>query len=170
MKQYGVVQLPGGYMSMKYRSVRTPARQVKPYRISRQDKIFYQTLEKAVYAKTMRKEPTEAEKALWNRLKNKQIRNKIFTRQKVILGYIVDFYCANPRLVIEVDGSHHREPEQAKYDKHRDIALNNVGMYVLRFSNDEVLHHMDSVIQRIEKHLDYKSKKRFYTEPYSSNY
>ena len=167
MKSIKASYSPGGYMSVKYRSVGTPARQVKPSRISRQDKIFYQTVEKAIYAKTMRKEPTEAEKALWDRIKNKQIKNKIFTRQKVILGYIVDFYCASPRLVIEVDGSHHREPEQAQYDRTRDNALNGVGMYVLRFSNDEVLHHIDSVLKRIEKALEYKNttnNKRFYVE------
>ena len=66
-------------------------------------------------------------------------------------SYIVDFYCPAAKLVIELDGNHHRELAQTAYDLERSKYLNAIGMYVLHFSNDEINMHMDYVCNIIRE-------------------
>lgn len=73
-----------------------------------------------------------------------------FYRQKPLLGFIVDFYCPAARLVIEVDGMQHNEPEHWAKDQARGEALAGLGLLVLRFSNDEVLRKIDAVVMAID--------------------
>ncbi len=75
--------------------------------------------EKKRLSRELRKNMTPAEKVLWEVLRNKGCHNLKFRRQQVIEGYIVDFFCASKKLVIEVDGSVHDNDEQKEYDKHR---------------------------------------------------
>ena len=101
------------------------------------------------YAREMRQTPTSAEDALWQRLRRKQVMDVKFRRQQPIDRFIVDFYSAKLRLVIEVDGSVHDEPDQQDYDELRQAYLESMGLRVLRFRNEEVLRELDAVLERI---------------------
>ncbi len=103
-------------------------------------------------AKELRKQLTDAEVILWNRLKQNLLGCK-FRRQHPLAGYIADFYCHQHRLVIEVDGSIHNRPDRKEYDQERDAELRSLKLTILRFTNHEVLHNTDQVIKTISKHL-----------------
>ena len=99
-------------------------------------------------ARQNRKNPTPAEKRLWYEvLSNKQLDNLKFTRQKPLSEYIVDFYCAELMLVIEIDGDTHADQEQ--YDKRRTENLNKYGIEVVRYTNAEVLNNLEGVYQNL---------------------
>ena len=97
----------------------------------------------------LRREMTDSERALWARLRGKQILKVQFYRQKPIGGYIVDFYASQAKIVVEVDGSQHKETDQEQKDAQRDIYLKNKGLCVLRFNNLQVLQELDSVMEVI---------------------
>jgi very-short-patch-repair endonuclease len=92
---------------------------------------------------------TDAERLLWSRLRLQQVRGLTFNRQKPLDGYIVDFYCAAARLVIELDGSQHREPDAQAYDQQRTEVLQALSLRVLRFDNRQVLMELDAVMEVI---------------------
>lgn len=117
---------------------------------------FYQTPYKKAFALGLRNNPTPAEAELWKYLRNAQRKGNRFVRQKVIYGYIVDFYTHNSRVAIEVDGSQHQELGAIKYDNTRRKALNKSGIYVLRFTNEQVMNHMDWVLAKIDATLTKK--------------
>ena len=75
-------------------------------------------------------------------------------RQKVIGRYIVDFYCAKARLVIELDGSQHYDPENQTFDADRDAWLKSLGLTVLRFSNADIHSRFQSVCETILKYVE----------------
>ena len=102
-------------------------------------------------ARELRKNMTDAEQLLWYRIRRKQIRGIQFYRQKPLLNFIVDFYCAKARLVIELDGSQHFESEYQQSDAERDRALAELSLKVLRFDNQQVLSEIDSVVEVIDK-------------------
>ncbi|MBY5950861.1 endonuclease domain-containing protein [Algoriphagus marincola] len=104
-------------------------------------------------ARELRKQMTPAEKVLWNFLKNKSLEGFKFRRQHPIDKYIVDFYCHQKKLVIEVDGSIHDQLDQKEYDSGRTSVLEEFGLKVIRFRNEEVLDNFQSVIGRISKGL-----------------
>ena len=99
-------------------------------------------------AKILRREMTKEEKRLWyDFLSGYPVR---FQRQKVLGLYIADFYCAEAKLVVEVDGSEHYEPEALAYDRRRtDFLMREYGLQVLRFDNTEVLRHFNEVCEAI---------------------
>ena len=102
-------------------------------------------------AREHRHTPTPAENALWQHLRNRQLAGLKFRRQHTIERFIVDFYCAEAKLVIEVDGSiHDYTPEE---DAIRQEFLENQGFHVLRFTNDHVLNHIEQVVQQIQESL-----------------
>lgn len=101
--------------------------------------------------KQLRNNLTPAEAALWNLLRNKQLDGHRFRRQVSIENYIVDFYCAEIRLVIELDGSVHNHPTIAESDKSRDERLTDLGYTVLRFENKDVFDLTDWVLDEIRK-------------------
>lgn len=104
--------------------------------------------ELVVKAKELRKNMTAAEKKLWyGYLRNFQFR---VLRQRPIAYFIVDFYCAALKLVIEVDGDSHFTDEGKAYDAKRTKILVGYGLKVIRFTNDEVLHNFEAVCDRIE--------------------
>ena len=81
-----------------------------------------------------------------------------FRRQHPVFGYIPDFICINKKLIIEVDGGYHFEGEQPEMDAERTRWLNEIGYTVLRFTNEEVLHDIDNVLEEISDALeDYKT-------------
>ena len=100
-------------------------------------------------SRDLRNNMTDAEKMLWSRLRNKQILDLQFYRQKPILNYIVDFYCPAANLVIECDGSQHFTDEGLEADRIRDEALAQLGLKVLRFDNGQVMGRVDDVVKRI---------------------
>ena len=88
------------------------------------------------YAKDLRKRMTEEERILWyNILRGRKPR---FHRQKIIGNYIVDFYCPELQLIIEVDGTQHYQNENIAYDYTRTEYFQKLGLYVLRFDNSDV--------------------------------
>jgi len=98
-------------------------------------------------ARQMRKEPTEAECILWQRLRNQQLSGFKFRRQHCIERFIVDFYCAEVGLVLEVDGPIHQyQPEE---DLVRQTYIESQGLRFLRFSNEDVLNNLDGVLSKI---------------------
>lgn len=94
---------------------------------------------------------TEAEQALWVRIRRKQMHGLQFYRQKPVGPYIVDFYCAAAKLVIEIDGGQHFSEQGVRMDMQRDDAIVRMGLRVLRVNNDEVLQNMDGVMAMIEQ-------------------
>ena len=100
-------------------------------------------------AKRMRKEPTDAEAALWELLRDKKLGDK-FRRQHLIDDFIVDFVCLSKNLVIEVDGGYHNDPTQKEYDQQRTLYLNEKGFKVIRFTNEEVVGNTEAVLTKIK--------------------
>lgn len=106
------------------------------------------------HAREMRRKATEAEEALWERLQNRNFQGLKFRRQHPVGNKILDFYCHEHRLGIEVDGEIHQDDEQQKYDRERTIVLEEEReIRILRFRNEEVLADVGSVLQKIEEFL-----------------
>ncbi|NHF57807.1 endonuclease domain-containing protein [Flavobacteriaceae bacterium TP-CH-4] len=104
-------------------------------------------------AAKLRQRMTEPEKILWEALKTKPFGFK-FRRQHPINYYILDFYCHQKRLSIEVDGGYHLAKKQKERDKRKIDYLNSVDIREIRFSNEEVLHQRDSILQKIKLALE----------------
>lgn len=100
-------------------------------------------------AQTLRKNMTDSELKLWSRIRRKQIHGLQFYRQRPIGNYIVDFYCPQAQLVLEVDGSQHMNEREIRQDQYRNSYLKQQGIRVLRFDNLQVLNQIDAVIERI---------------------
>jgi isoleucyl-tRNA synthetase len=120
----------------------------------------YQTARKSSYhllkekAKDRKKSPTEAEKILWENLRGKKLEGYKFRREHIIDEYIADFVCLPKKLVIEVDGGYHTDSTIKEKDDFRDAFLKeNFGYRTLRFSNEEVIGDIDSVLNKIENAL-----------------
>jgi adenine-specific DNA-methyltransferase len=103
-------------------------------------------------ARKLRNAPTEAERALWARLRRRQVEGLRFRRQQPLGRYIVDFVCLERRLIVEVDGSQHLE--QQGYDEARRRWLEAQGYRVLRFWNNQVLAQTDAVVETIAQALE----------------
>jgi very-short-patch-repair endonuclease len=81
------------------------------------------------------------------------LNNFRFKRQRPVGGFIVDFYCHKAKLVIEIDGPYHMNDHQVHYDKDRTHKLNLLGIKVIRFKNNQVVHNVEEVLDEIKKHL-----------------
>ena len=104
-------------------------------------------------ARELRREQTKAEKLLWSGLRNRQLANAKFRRQHPLGRYIVDFYCDESRLAVELDGSIHEQPNQAGYDRARRRELVQRGIRLLVFKNQEVFADLQSVLTTIRDAL-----------------
>ena len=100
------------------------------------------------FARENRKNPTLAEQVLWENLRAGQIGLKVI-RQHIVGDHIVDLLLPDINLVIEVDGSYHAERQQKEDDERRERELNRMNYNVVRFTNEEVLHDIDNVIDKI---------------------
>ena len=98
-------------------------------------------------ARQLRRQQTDAEQKLWSAIRNRQLAGLKFRRQVPIGAYIVDFYCHECRLVLELDGSQHLA--QLEYDDIRTCFLQAQGIRVLRFWNNEILSNIEGVLQQI---------------------
>jgi very-short-patch-repair endonuclease len=105
------------------------------------------------YARENRQKQTKAENLLWLNLRNRKLKKRKFRRQHPLGKYIADFYCHECSLIVELDGGYHLSPEQADYDKERTLYLENAGLKVIRFSNEEVLEKISSILKEISDHL-----------------
>ncbi|MCD4653005.1 DUF559 domain-containing protein [bacterium] len=99
-------------------------------------------------ARLLRKNQTTAEKMLWNRLRNKQLSNLKFRRQHLILGKIVDFFCYELKLIIEVDGNIHDEINIS--DSRRDKLFQSQGFQILRIQNEDIYTDIQTVLKKIK--------------------
>jgi very-short-patch-repair endonuclease len=103
-------------------------------------------------ARELRQELTPAEKKLWAYLRGDQLAGWHWRRQHAVGTYIVDFFCARAKLVVEVDGDTHAEPEQADYDIERTRWLTQEkGYTVIRFTNHEIFQQTEAVVLQIIK-------------------
>ncbi|OGP75883.1 MAG: DNA-cytosine methyltransferase [Deltaproteobacteria bacterium RBG_16_49_23] len=98
------------------------------------------------HRRELRRNQTEAEKALWAHLRNKQFHGMKFFRQYSIGHYILDFYCPTMKLGVELDGGQHNQFENHEYDKSRSEYLMAHGIEVRRFWDHEVLINMEGVL------------------------
>ena len=107
-------------------------------------------------ARKLRKNPTKAEKIFWEALRNRRFLNKKFYRQKIIFFnyygknrfFIVDFYCHEDKLVVELDGGIHKQ--QGEYDEIRTEYINTTNNRVIRFKNDDVENNLGNVLEKLE--------------------
>ena len=109
------------------------------------------------FAKQLRKEQTEAEGFLWNFLSNNKLGYR-FKRQHPIMYFIADFYCHKLKLIIEVDGGYHNIPKQFEYDKNRDLELTDLGLKVIRFTNEQVIYDTENTITKIKEEIIEREK------------
>jgi very-short-patch-repair endonuclease len=105
------------------------------------------------FAKELRRNKTTAEKLLWKHLRRKELEGFRFRQQHPIGPYIVDFYCDEAGLVVELDGGIHLDAEQRQKDWVRDRSMNDHGLTVLRFENREIIDDIDRVLGAIRRVL-----------------
>lgn len=102
-------------------------------------------------AKSFRHEMTEAERILWNEIKSRKLNGLKFRRQHPIHYYIADFYCHEKKLIIEVDGGVHESEETRIHDGNRTAEFEKLGIRVLRFTNEKILHSLNEVTDTIRE-------------------
>lgn len=101
-------------------------------------------------ARELRKNQTDAEELLWQLLRNRKLNNLKFRRQHPLkAGFILDFYCVEAKLGIEVDGGYHNQKKQLEYDAERTKIINEYGVKIIRFTNEQVLQNTELVLQEI---------------------
>ncbi len=110
-----------------------------------------------VRAKRLRRASTLAEEVLWEKLRDRQFLGLKFRRQVPIGQYIADFFCHDRMLVLELDGGIHEDRRQKIHDENRDVNLVALGYKVLRFTNEEVLENLDSVLEKIHQRLEQRN-------------
>ena len=106
-----------------------------------------------VKARILRQNMTIAEKALWECLKNKQFENLKFRRQHPLHIYIVDFYCHELGLIIEIDGEYHNEVSQIQKDLDRTELLKFQNLHLIRFTNDAVVNSLGKVLDELKQYV-----------------
>ena len=107
----------------------------------------------AANARSLRRNATSAERRLWQGLRRQQIGGFRFRRQVMLGGFIADFACFEARMVIEVDGATHSTDREVALDAARSAALAAQGYDILRFTNDDVFHNLDGVLETIYMRL-----------------
>lgn len=92
---------------------------------------------------------TEAEEILWKHLRAGKIKGIKFRRQHPVGSFVLDFYCAEAKMGIEIDGEIHKRQEIAEYDEGRTFELDKLGIQVIRFTNEEVKTDVGKVVSKI---------------------
>ena len=106
----------------------------------------------------LRKEETYVEKIVWLHLRNRQILGYKFRRQYSVDHFVIDFYCPELKLAIELDGDVHELPEQKEYDKVRQKYLETFGIEFIRITNDEFLENPNKAFDKIENKISLLSQ------------
>jgi very-short-patch-repair endonuclease len=107
------------------------------------------TPEYLAFVRQLRREQTDAEKLLWYCLRGRQLCDLKFRRQYPAGPYILDFYCYAYKLCVELDGGQHYESAGIQHDEQRQAFLTSHGIHTLRFSNRDVLQHLEAVLLQI---------------------
>ena len=115
------------------------------------------TMEIFQIAERLRRDMTDTEKIIWDRVCKNQLGVRI-RRQHPIWKFIADFYCHEVKLVIEIDGGIHLRSENKEYDISRDIILKEFKIEILRLTNDEVINEPDLVIEKIRRTIEILKK------------
>ena len=105
----------------------------------------------------LRSNMTGPEARLWSRLRARQLQGLKFRRQHGIGPYIVDFYCPEQSLVIEVDGDSHADADQVVKDKQREQYLQSLGLRVIRYINDDIVKNLDGVLEDLAERISSRS-------------
>lgn len=113
--------------------------------------ILYNKHRHKAFRQHLRRSSTEAERKLWQYIRYRQISGYKFRRQFGVGRFVLDFYCPELRLAIEVDGTIHETPEHECYDAARDQWLSDRGILVVRLTNAEVLGNINGVLERIHE-------------------
>ena len=100
-------------------------------------------------AQILRASPTPAEREMWEILRDRRLAGIKFRRQSPISIFVVDFYCARLKLVVELDGEVHSDPHQVAHDKNRDSYLRSLGCTILRFPNRDLFQNREAVLTQI---------------------
>jgi very-short-patch-repair endonuclease len=103
------------------------------------------------FARKLRQDATDPEALIWRCLRDRRVNKRKFRRQHPIKPFVLDFYCADLRLAIELDGGQHNSVEGKQRDKARETFFRSQGIETIRFTNDEVMRHTDSVMNVIWK-------------------
>ena len=109
------------------------------------------------FVRELRQPQTPAEATLWRHRRNRNLEYK-FRRQHPIESFIIDFYCAKAKLLIEVDGETHFQKAQIEYDQARTEHLERLGYKVIRFTNDDIRYNLSAVIARIIEQVETRVK------------
>ena len=122
-------------------------------KMEEKDKIMYFGAKPETFetARILRKRATVYEKLLWEKLKLKQICGKRFRRQHPVDFFIVDFYCHEAKLVVELDGEIHKN--QKEYDEGRSAEMEKYSIKVIRFKNSDVENNIENVVNQIENEV-----------------
>lgn len=106
-----------------------------------------------IQARRLRRESTQAERLLWHWLRNRRCEGAKFRRQQPIGPWIVDFFCKDARLVIEVDSGYHSDLIAKVCDETRETGLRSLGLVILHVANNEILGMPEQALQRIRQAL-----------------
>ncbi|WP_395732132.1 endonuclease domain-containing protein [Prosthecobacter sp.] len=121
--------------------------------LTRLEKIHYEItgerLHLIEFARKLRQDATDPEALLWACLRNRRVNKRKFRRQHPRVPYVLDFYCADLKLAIELDGGQHNTTEGKQHDKAREAFLRSQGIETLRFTNDEMMQNTDGVMNVI---------------------
>ncbi len=110
-------------------------------------------IQKILMARELRKKQTPSETKLWQVLRNRKLLNLKFHRQYIIAGFILDFYCPALKLGIEVDGGIHNLKENKIYDLAREKIINEHGVKIIRFTDQDIEQNLPTVIELIKTHI-----------------
>lgn len=114
--------------------------------------------------KELRKNLTSAEATLWKHLQRKQLSGRKFRRQHSIENFIVDFYCPQEQLIVELDGAYHLDFAQQNYDLERTIRLESLGFNIIRFENKLIFENLPFVLEEISRNFKNQPPPRLHPE------
>ena len=106
-----------------------------------------------IYARQLRKEQTDTEKLLWHFLRGRRFCGFKLRRQYPVGGYILDFYCHDAGLAVELDGGGHNEEEQRRYDEERTKVIQAANIRIVRFWNNDLFNSLEEVLEELHVQL-----------------
>jgi 5-methyltetrahydrofolate--homocysteine methyltransferase len=106
------------------------------------------------FSRALRNQPTDAEKRLWHFLRAQQLRGRKIHRQAAIGPYVVDLVCFGDKLIVELDGPQHLDPEAVEHDERRATWLTARGFHIIRFRNQELDENIQAVVDAIARAID----------------
>jgi len=121
------------------------------------NKYLYNEPSKKLDRCCLRENATDAERKLWSILRSRRMAGLKFFRQYSVGPYILDFYCPEQRLAIEVDGGQHADVHGQEHDAHRDRYLKELNIRVIRFWNNDVLQNIEGVGKKIKEEVEEQS-------------